>query len=342
MNLFINTPGTYVHVKDELFQIRRRDAEGQVLKTDIAAPKVTAILLQKGAAMSTDAMLLALKHNVDVLLVRYDGQPVGRLWHARLGSTTRIRKCQLEASLDARGLEAVQDWLGTKLERQQALLRDLKKHREALRPYLDERIGRIEDMRVKILAARAAQAGEVAEALRGWEGTAGRLYFEALSEALPKGHRFAGRSSRPAQDAFNAFLNYGYGILYGKVEKALMLAGLDPYVGFMHRDDYNQKSLVYDAIEPYRPWVDRVVMRLFAGKRVRQDHTEPVPGGVTLSAEAKPMLVEAVLKHLEEDKIRYRHRNLSREHAMQLEAHRLAQGLMGKELPDRPPETIEL
>ena len=342
MNLFINTPGTYVHVKDELFRIRLRQPDGEVSNTDIAATKVRAILLQKGAAMSTDAMLLALKHNVDVLLVQYDGQPVGRLWHARLGSTTRIRKCQLEASLDARGLLAVQDWLGTKLERQGEFLTDLKKHRPALRDYIDSRAGRIAALREQILGLPPGPVQAVAGSLRGWEGTAGRLYFEVLSEALPEAHRFAGRSSRPAVDAFNAFLNYGYGILYGKVEKALMLAGLDPYVGFLHRDDYNQKSLVYDCIEPYRPWVDRVVMRLFAGKRVNQTHTEAVPGGVSLSAEGKPLLVEALLHYLEEDKMRYRHRNLTREHAMLLDAHRLAQELMGKEAPTAPPEVVEV
>jgi CRISPR-associated endonuclease Cas1 len=70
---------------------------------------------------------------------------------------------------------------------------------------------------------------------------------------------FKGRSSRPAEDPFNAFLNYAYGVLYSRVEKALIIAGVDPFVGFMHRDDYNMKSMVFDFIEPYRIYAEETV-----------------------------------------------------------------------------------
>jgi hypothetical protein len=48
-------------------------------------------------------------------------------------------------------------------------------------------------------------------------------------------------------------LNYGYGVLYSLVEKACIYAGLDPFVGFLHTDNYVKKSLVFDLLEPYRP-----------------------------------------------------------------------------------------
>jgi hypothetical protein len=60
---------------------------------------------------------------------------------------------------------------------------------------------------------------------------------------------FESRSRQPAADAFNAMLNYSCGILYSLVEKACILAGLEPFVGFLHTDNYNKKSLVYDLIE---------------------------------------------------------------------------------------------
>ena len=174
---------------------------------------------------------------------------------------------------------------------------------------------------------------DVADTLRGLEGTAGRLYFETLSYVLPKEYQFSGRSSRPAQDAFNAFLNYAYGILYGKVEKTLMLAGLDPYVGFLHRDDYNQLSMVYDFIEPYRGWADEVVFRLFSAKKVNKAHISEVSGsrtGFSLNAEGKALLVNAFNAFLDHDPIRYRGRNLVRSHCMQLDAHQFANELIGK------------
>lgn len=338
MNLFIQTPGTYVHVHDQMFQIRLK-AEGVVKKHDFAAQKVTAILMQTGVALSTSAIALALKHNVDIVVVDYDGQPLGRFWHSKPGSTTRIRKRQLEASLRKEGVKAVQEWLDRKLDHQQTFLLDLAKNRESKRGELQQLITRIQKSRDSISQVEAAHIGEVADSFRGWEGSAGRAYFEGLSVAIPPKYRFKGRSMRPAEDPFNAMLNYAYGILYSKVEKALIIAGLDPYLGFMHRDDYNTKSLVFDVIEVYRIHAERVVFRLFSGKKVRDACFEKVAGGVRLGPEGKPLLVEKLFDYLEKDKIRHHGRNLNRLHAMQLDAHAFAQSLLGKDtdkitLPD--------
>ncbi|RME95204.1 MAG: CRISPR-associated endonuclease Cas1, partial [Bacteroidetes bacterium] len=140
--------------------------------------------------------------------------------------------------------------------------------------------------------------------------------------------------ARPAEDAFNAFLNYGYGVLYSRVEKALMIAGLDPYLGFMHRDDYNQRSMVYDFIEPYRVWIDKVVFGLFARKHIRESHYEALTRGVSLVKGGKEVLLAALLDYLDERKIRYRGRQLNRGHALQLDAHRFAQQLIGRAATD--------
>ncbi|MBW2028434.1 MAG: CRISPR-associated endonuclease Cas1, partial [Deltaproteobacteria bacterium] len=84
-------------------------------------------------------------------------------------------------------------------------------------------------------------------------------------------NEFDGRSRRPAKNPFNAVLNYCYGMLYGLVEKACILAGLDPYIGFLHADDYNKKSLVFDLIEPFRIYGEQTAVYLFTGKKVHQE-----------------------------------------------------------------------
>lgn len=176
--------------------------------------------------------------------------------------------------------------------------------------------------------------------MRGLEGTAGRLYWQTLSELTPEPYRFSGRSFRPAVDAFNAFLNYGYGVLYSRVEKALMTAGLDPYVGFMHRDDYNQKSMVFDFIEPYRSLVDHVVFRLFSGKKINAAHYGDLAGGITLEKPGKEILIEALGNYLDGEKVRHHRRNRSRMNGMLADAHRFAQELL--EVDDKELEIIEL
>ncbi len=333
MQLHLNTYGAYLHVKDAMFDIRRKQPDGSWGSAQgVAAHKVKSIWLGPGTSLSADAVALALRNNIDIVFLENNGQPLGRVWHAKLGSTTRIRKCQLEASLDARALRWTREWLTQKLDNQAGFIRDLKKHRVQHHDYLGEKIARIDALRAAIQALdNPVLDPATAGTIQGLEGTAGRLYFETMSFVLPTAWQFAGRSSRPAKDAFNAFLNYAYGVLYARVEMSLMLAGLDPYVGFLHRDDYNHKSLVYDFIEPYRAWADKVVFTLFSGKKVNQGHTDAITGGYTLNAEGKKLLMEHYNEYLENEVIRYRGRNRTRATILLLEAHRFAQELLGQD-----------
>ncbi|WP_163515248.1 CRISPR-associated endonuclease Cas1 [Gelidibacter japonicus] len=329
MQIFINTYGTYIHVKDDMFAIKIREEKSKAVKVNhIAAHKITSFVMSKGSALSTDAIALALKHNIDIVIVENNGHPMGRFWHSKLGSTTKIRKEQLKASLDGIGVTWIKAWLSQKLENQADFLQDLKKHRTKQHDFLDQKIESILTLRQNISQSNADNIKEVDESFRGWEGSAGRHYFEALSKCMPDAFAFKGRSFRPAQDEFNAMLNYGYGILYSRIERALMLAGLDPFVGFMHRDDYNTKSLVFDFIEPYRIYADRFVFRLFTGKKINKSHFSEFTGGYSLNEEGKAFFVAPYLEYLDSDKIRYKGRLQTRMNTVQLEAHRFANSLI--------------
>lgn len=333
MQLFIDTYGTYVHVKDEMFEVRIPDKESQneYKKHHFAAKKVTCILMPKAAALSTDAIILALKYNVDIVFIDYNGHPIGRVWHSKLGSTTRIRKAQLHASMNREGVHWVKTWVGKKMMNQFRFIKDLKKHRSSMATYLDEKIQKIQNLHVSLSLLDATAVSEIAETIRGLEGSSGRQYFETLSRVLPAEYRFAGRSSRPAQDPFNAFLNYAYGMLYVKIEKSLIIAGIDPYLGFLHRDDYNQLSMVYDFIEPYRIYAEMAVFRLFSGKKVNKSHTDAITNGFSLNKTGKELLVQSYNKFMDVDSIRYRGRNQTRSNAIQMDAHSFANKLIEKE-----------
>lgn len=329
MELIINTYGAYLHVKDEMFEVKIRLKDVPTPQIHyFAVHKVKTILLSMGTALSSDAVRLAMKNNVDIVFLENDGHPIGRVWHSKFGSTTKIRKRQLEASLGVDGLNAIKEWLTTKLDNQKDFIKDLLKHRPQHEDYLKDKIQRIEALSLSIKTQEGKQTSDVADTIRGLEGTAGRLYFETLTYVLPKEHQFEGRSSRPAKDAFNAFLNYAYGVLYSKVERSLIIAGLDPYVGFMHRDDYNQLSFVYDFIEPFRTFADNVVFKLFSAKKVNKTHTTEITNGVSLNKEGKVLLMNAFSDYMNEDAIRYKGRNQTRTNIIQQEAHAFAQQLI--------------
>jgi len=327
MQLIINTYGTYVHVKDELFEVTlTKDGEKQ--KHHFASQKVTSILMSKGSAISTDAVILAMKNNIDIIIFQSNGMPVGRFWHSKPGSTSRIRKQQLEASINEKGLLWVKQWLVLKLGNQINFLQRLKNHRPAKADFMQVKIDAIEVLMLKMKKLKGAKIDEIDDTLRGLEGTAGRIYFNVLSYLLSERYRFSGRSFRPAEDQFNAFLNYSYGVLYSRVEKVLVIAGLDPYVGFMHRDDYNMKSMVFDFIEPYRTYADEVVFKLFSAKKVNDSDTDTITNGISLNVDGKNLLMQSLMKFFDEDKITYKGRRQTRMNAMQMDAHQFANQLI--------------
>lgn len=335
MQIFINSYGSYLHVKEDMFEIRVKSEQGKgsikpsVYKTNhISAKKITSFVISKGSAISTDAIALAVKYNIDIVIVENNGHPFGRFWHSKLGSTTKIRKKQLEFSLDSRGLDWTKSWIELKLTNQIEYITDLIKHRKRLADELHRRKESITNLRNAIIELDGNSVDDIAEILRGLEGSAGRHYFTSLGMAIPEGFKFDKRSFRPAKDPFNAMLNYAYGILYSRIERALMLAGLDPYIGFLHRDDYNMKSMVFDFIEPYRIYAERCVFGLFSRKKVNHSWFQEIPGGISLNKEGKPVLVENFVNYLDEDKIRYNGRNLSRSHCIQLDAHSFANKLI--------------
>jgi CRISP-associated protein Cas1 len=327
MQLYITTFGAFLHIKDGMFQVKYTE-DGEKIKKKIPPKKVSAIVLDKGTSLTYEAVKTALSHNIDIVFAEGDGAPIGRVWHSKLGSTTRIRKRQLEASMNSEAVFWIKSWVTGKMNNQIDFIKDLKKHRSSKKDQIDDVLEKMERITEKVDALQGDSITDIADSIRGYEGTAGRYYFGLLSSLLVKEYQFKGRSYRPAEDPFNAFLNYGYGILYSRIEKCIMIAGLDPYVGFLHRDDYNQTSFVFDFIEPYRPFVDLTVYRLFSGKKVNKDHYYEITNGVGLTKDGKKLIVESFIQRFDTDKIRYRGRNQTRMNAIQQDAHAFANKLI--------------
>jgi len=328
MQLNINSKGSYLHIKDEMFEVRIKKDNGVYDKFHYSSKKVKSIVIAQGVALTSDAVKLAVTNNIDIIFVEFDGYPLGRVWHSKLGSTTKIRKKQLEASMNEVGVKWVLYWISTKINNQIEFLKDLKNYRTGKSDFISEKIHNLTNLHNSVTLLNATNVKEISDTLRGLEGTAGRIYFETLSDLLSNEYKFEGRSFRPAKDPFNAFLNYAYGILYSKVEKSLIIAGIDPYLGFLHRDDYNQLSMVYDFIEPYRILAERVVFKLFSAKKVNQLHTEKVFNGFSLNKDGKVLLIESFNKYFEEDTIRYKNRNQTRSNIIQFDAHNFANSLI--------------
>jgi CRISPR-associated protein Cas1 len=130
------------------------------------------------------------------------------------------------------------------------------------------------------------------EELRGAEGEAANLYFavfDLLIRLPDKELRFRGRSRRPPLDPINALLSFLYTLLTHDCRAAAESVGLDPSVGFLHRDRPGRPSLALDLMEELRPvFADRLALSLVNRRQLRVSDFETRDGGaVWLTDEAR-------------------------------------------------------
>lgn len=300
MNLVINSYGATLQKENNLFVITSPDGK-QTFPPDV----VKTISISKAARITSDAILLAIKHQVDVLFVNDMGEPEGRVWSVQYGSISNIRKAQINFLYSQAVVPWIKELLLNKIDSQAALLLALQPEAGENLPHhniFKYAINSVEDYKRKITVAEGDSVSDLAPTLRGWEGAAGRKYFQCLSLLMPLAYRFETRDRLPAKDPFNSMLNYAYGILYGKVEGALIKAGIDPYVGIFHRDDYNRPALVYDVIEKYRAWMDYVVLQLSIAEAIPVEafDANESTGAVLLGPLAKRILIQSVNDYLGE------------------------------------------
>ncbi len=163
-----------------------------------------------------------------------------------------------------------------------------------------ERARRDHPQRVDVAAlSRASQALAQAlpqiseetdlESLRGLEGTAALQYFGVLDELILQGRElfsFDGRTRRPPRDPVNAMLSFAYTLLARNCASALSAVGLDPYVGFLHRDRPGRTSLALDLMEEQRSvMADRFVLTAINNRVIQPKHFDQQENGACLLTE---------------------------------------------------------
>lgn len=295
MDLFLNTKGSSLKVENGCFVVRSGDTSHRLSVDDVHA-----IYVQRGVMVTSDALFLAIENEINLFVINSKGFPIGKVSSPKYGSVSTIRKGQVLFSMSSRAVEWIKDLLIKKIGNQQALLLMIAADKEN-RTSFDKAVRRLEDYRGKIRSVNSISLKDVSSSIRGWEGSASRIYFEEINKYIPSQLRFSTRSQHPAKDVANAFLNYGYGILYGKIEAALVKAGIDPYVGVFHCDVYNKPVLVYDVIEQYRVWVDYVVYNLLCQLDIDSSYyTLGEDGTCELDQLGRRVIVQAVSEYLDE------------------------------------------
>ncbi|MFN8485244.1 MAG: CRISPR-associated endonuclease Cas1 [Anaerolineae bacterium] len=292
MQLVIDQFGSFLGLKSERLQVRK----GKEMVQEAPLADVDAVvLLGRGISLSTDVTLACAEHGIPLHVLTSTGKPMTSLISAGLTGTVKTRREQLLAFADGRGVTLAKAFARGKLQNQANLLKYMGKYRKgkdaALYQDIRDAAISIEGLADEIGRLSAETVDDLRPSLLNREGRAAQAYWDAVGKALRDDLDWPGRKHQGAQDTVNMALNYGYGILYAQVEHALLLAGLDPYGGFIHVDRPGKPSLVLDLIEEFRqPAVDRTVFGLLnKGVAIEVDEE----GRLTL--ETRRTLAEKVL-----------------------------------------------
>lgn len=142
--------------------------------------------------------------------------------------------------------------------------------------------------------------------LRGIEGDSARAYFSVFDHlivAQKDAFRFCDRNRRPPLDNVNCLLSFLYAMVGHDARSALETVGLDPYVGFLHRDRPGRPGLALDLMEEFRPFLaDRLALSLINREQVKESgFVKSEAGGVVMNDETRKEVLTAYQKRKQEE-----------------------------------------
>jgi len=275
-HLIVDEYGSFIAKKSERLQVTCKGEKRQ------EAPLMhleTVLVTGRGVSLSSDAVAACAEQGVPIHFLDSRGKPVGSLYSAGLAATVQTRRAQLMARQDGRGLALALAVVDGKIRNQVNLLKYMAKYRKERQPEIYDEVRRLADevqdhqaelirlvkgVDLPVVAGGETTIDDVRGQVLSIEGRAAQRYWAGIGKLLNPEVAWPGRQRQGATDPFNSALNYGYGILYSQVERSLVLAGLDPYGGFIHVDRPGTPSLVLDMVEEFRQTVvDRTVMAIF-------------------------------------------------------------------------------
>ena len=326
MELIVEGKGTFLGKHQGRLRVTREQ------KTITEVPIIhleQVTIVDSGVAISSDVIRVCSEEGIPIHFLGSRGHAVASLYSAGLTGTVLTRRAQLLAYVNATGVAVAKAFVFGKLEKQANLLRYMAKYRKETDPELHKEMmlvaTEMRDYLYELEQLQSASIEPIREQILSVEGRATQKYWQIIGRIIPAELAWPGRETRGAIDPFNSALNYGYGILYFQVEKALTLAGLDCYGGFLHADRPGKPSLVLDLIEEFRQTViDRTIIGL-VNKRFAIEQDEDS----RLTEETRRKLSDKIKERLESCEL-YEKKRQALRFILQSQARHLALFLRGE------------
>ncbi len=258
--LYILRHGCVLGKQSERFTIRYRDES----KQDIPAIHVDQIMVFGNAQITTQAMQFSLQKQIPIFLLSGKGHYYGVVDSFNTEPVLLHREQFLQADNSTFCLQLSAAIVHGKLANSRLILRRFARHHQA--PALAQAAEQITGV------IKQLKHADQLDQLRGYEGNAARIYFQALSATLDPQWQFHKRNKNPPLDPVNAMLSYGYTLLFYNVYTLLRARGLNPHVGYLHPLRQGHPALASDMMEELRSIiVDSVVLNIVLNNKLKPD-----------------------------------------------------------------------
>ena len=162
MELVLNTFGTSLSRDNEGFVVTHKDG-----KQRIPTIGIKSIQISRGAQITSDAVMLAIENEIEILFMDKTGNPIGRVWSPKYGSISTIRKGQLNFTYTKDALIWIKEVISRKIENQQALLLMMNTQDSEVDAIRNKSISKLEDYQLKISRLEGEIVADIAPQLRG-------------------------------------------------------------------------------------------------------------------------------------------------------------------------------
>ena len=294
--LYITTQKSYLHKKGDAIEVIVED------KVKASIPMITLDSIVCFGNISVSPFLLgaAPEHNITISFLSETGKYLARVQGPVAGNVL-LRKAQYRVSDDKlKSAQVAKYFITGKIANQKTILQ------RAIRDHKDKVDNKKIESTILVLNRNLDKIEHETDIdkLRGIEGDSAEAYFSVFDELIisqKDGFKFEGRNRRPPLDNVNAMLSYVYTLLYHDMISALEVVGLDPAVGFMHRDRPGRLSLALDLMEEFRAFfADRLVLSLINLNEVTPEQFEKsASGAVIMNETARKTVIAAYQKKKE-------------------------------------------
>jgi len=252
--LYVTIPQAYLNKEGETVQVRIE----KEIRLRIPIHTLEGIVCVGQVSMSPALMGFCAERNVGVSFLSEHGRFLARIQGPVQGNVLLRREQYRRADDDAASTEIARAVLLAKIANcRTSLLRTAREHPSSSLERAAVQLGQ---------SLRLVEKEESLDSLRGIEGDAARVYFAVFDELIRQQKEaffFRRRSRRPPLDNMNALLSFLYVLLAHDVASALETVGLDPAVGYLHRDRPGRSGLALDLMEELRPVLaDRLALTL--------------------------------------------------------------------------------